>query len=51
MEAKTTFALVTGATGGIGYELARLFGSMGHHLIIVARSAEELEKNSENFLP
>src|ERR1700750_1416577 len=49
METKTTFTLVTGATSGIGYELAKLFGSMGHNLIIVARSAEELEKKQREL--
>lgn len=49
MQTETTFTLVTGATSGIGYELAKLFGSMGHNLIIVARSAEELEKKQREL--
>jgi short-subunit dehydrogenase len=49
MQTENTFTLVTGATSGIGYELAKLFGSMGHNLIIVARSAEELEKKQREL--
>lgn len=35
-------ALITGASGGIGYELAKLFARDGHNLILVARSADKL---------
>jgi len=34
--------LITGASGGIGYELAKLFARDHHNLILVARSAEKL---------
>ncbi|HEY0055470.1 MAG TPA: SDR family oxidoreductase [Pedobacter sp.] len=38
------YALITGATSGIGYELAKLFAQDGYNLIVVARNREELER-------
>ncbi|MDA4128821.1 MAG: SDR family oxidoreductase [Thaumarchaeota archaeon] len=42
--AKWKTALITGASSGIGYELAKLFASEGHSVMLVARSKETLEK-------
>lgn len=36
-------ALITGASGGIGYELAKLFARDGYRLVLVARNRERLE--------
>jgi uncharacterized protein len=44
-------ALITGASGGIGLELARHMASQGHHLVITARSDDKLtalKKELEN---
>ena len=37
-------ALITGASSGIGYELAKLFASDGHDLVLVARREEKLNR-------
>lgn len=37
-------ALITGASGGIGLELAKLFARDGHNLVLVARSKDKLDK-------
>jgi short-subunit dehydrogenase len=37
-------ALITGASGGIGYELAKLFAKDRYNLVLVARSAETLNQ-------
>ena len=43
MKALNKYTLITGATSGIGYELAKLFAQDGHNLIIVARSEDGLD--------
>ncbi|MEM1240161.1 MAG: SDR family oxidoreductase [Cyanobacteria bacterium P01_H01_bin.26] len=37
-------ALITGASGGIGYELAKVFAANQYDLILVARSTEKLQR-------
>jgi short-subunit dehydrogenase len=41
---KDSYALVTGASSGIGYELARLFAKDGKNVVVVARSRDKLEE-------
>lgn len=41
--AKDKYALVTGASSGIGYELAKLFAKDGKNVVVVARSRDKLE--------
>jgi short-subunit dehydrogenase len=43
------YALITGATSGIGYELAKLFAADGYNLIIVSRTEEVLRQKSTEF--
>ena len=42
-------ALITGASSGIGQELAKLFAQDGYNLVLVARSVETLHRLSEVF--
>src|SRR5579875_3368848 len=38
MEQNGKYALITGASSGIGYELAKLFAQDGYNLVIVSRN-------------
>jgi short-subunit dehydrogenase len=44
-----SYALITGATSGIGYELAKIFATNGYNLIIVARTSTRLEEVAKEF--
>lgn len=43
------YALITGGTSGIGYELARIFAENGYNLILVARTEEDLNVVANEF--
>src|SRR5689334_17335623 len=48
-EGLTVAILITGASSGIGEELAKLAAADGHDLVLVARSAEKLEALGESL--
>ncbi|MBI4003960.1 MAG: SDR family NAD(P)-dependent oxidoreductase, partial [Candidatus Omnitrophica bacterium] len=42
-------ALITGASSGIGYELAKLFAREGYHTVLVARSEQKLAEVAQEL--
>lgn len=46
MESKESYALITGATSGIGLELSKLFAKDKKNLVLVARSEQDLLQTS-----
>ena len=49
METGQKHALITGATSGIGYELAKLFAKDNYNLILVARNEENLRETAKEM--
>lgn len=49
MSPQTQTALITGASGGIGYELAKLFAKDRYNLVLVARSAGKLTQLADEL--
>ena len=46
MKKTSYYTVITGASGGIGLELAQEFARNGHNLILIARSRDILEETS-----
>jgi len=49
MNAPPSTALITGASGGIGYELAKLFAKAHHNLVLVARNPPRLAQVADEL--
>lgn len=49
MDTAKKYALVTGGTSGIGYELAKRLARDGNNLVIAARSEADLERVADEF--
>ena len=39
--------LITGASSGIGRDIAKILGKKGYNLVLVARDENKLEKNAQ----
>ena len=49
LENRNRYALITGATSGIGYELAKLFARDSFNLILTARNKERLQEVTDQL--
>jgi short-subunit dehydrogenase len=49
LEQKSKTVLITGASVGIGYELARVFAREGYALVLVSRDREALQRVAEEL--
>ena len=49
MDHNNKYALITGASSGIGYELAKRFAKEGYNLIIVGRNHDALRDRANEF--
>lgn len=49
MKVTASTALVSGASGGIGYELAGLFARNNHNLVLVARNSDRLTQAADDL--
>jgi short-subunit dehydrogenase len=47
---KGTWAVVTGATGGIGFEFCRQLAKVGFNIVLVSRSQDKLEESEREIL-
>ena len=47
---KNSYALVTGATSGIGLEISRDLAKRGYNLILVSRTTEKLDQTSKELI-
>src|SRR5215217_2375988 len=43
------YALITGGSNGIGYELAKCFAEDGYNLVLVARTEEDLNQRASEL--